>query len=149
VSITHVSVTEARALQQDGATYIDVRSGREYESGHPQGSVNVPLVDYDEDTGQPAQNPDFLRVIEANFPRDAKLLIGCQVGGRSMRAAQMLASFGFTGIVNVRGGYGGMRDPMNGRTIDPGWEESGLPIEEGQPAEGSYADMAARADNAQ
>jgi hypothetical protein len=72
------------------------------------------------------------------------LLIGCQVGGRSMRAAQMLESFGFSDVTNVKGGFSGMRDPM-GRSIDPGWEESGLPIEDGAPAGRRYEDLAAKA----
>ena len=42
--------------------------------------------------------------MQANFANDAKLLIGCQVGGRSTQAAQMLASHGYQHVVNVRGG---------------------------------------------
>ena len=56
----------------------------------------------------------------------------------------MLSSFGFSDVTNVKGGFGGMRDPM-GRSIDPGWEESGLPVEEGSPAGRRYEDLAARA----
>jgi rhodanese-related sulfurtransferase len=141
----HVSVTDARRLQEEGYTYVDVRSTREFAAGHPAGAVNVPLIEPDEDTGQMMPNPDFVRVMQAIFPPDAKLLIGCQVGGRSMRAAQMLESFGFADVSNVRGGFAGMRDPM-GRSIDPGWVESELPVEEDQPAGRSYADLAARAD---
>ena len=65
-----------------------------------------------------------------------------------MRAAQMLESFGFTNVTNVRGGFGGARDPM-GRSIDPGWAESGLPVESGQPADRSYQALSARADRDQ
>jgi rhodanese-related sulfurtransferase len=141
----HVSVTEARQLQQQGHTYVDVRSTREFSQGHPQGAVNVPLLDADPATGQMQPNPDFVRVMQATFPADAKLLIGCQVGGRSQRAAQMLETFGFTDVSNVRGGYGGMRDPL-GRTIDAGWVESGLPTETDAPADAQYAALLDRAD---
>jgi rhodanese-related sulfurtransferase len=141
----HVSVTEANELIQQGHTYVDVRSTMEFERAHPAGAVNVPLIDMD-DTGQMQPNPDFIRVMQASFAPDARLLVGCQVGGRSMRAAQMLEAFGFSDVSNVRGGFGGARDPMSGRTIDPGWAESGLPVETGAPAGKRYEDLLDAAD---
>ena len=140
----HASVTEAHSLQQQGSTYVDVRSQAEFEQGHATGAVNVPLMDRDSATGQMGPNPDFIRVMQANFAPDARLLIGCQVGGRSMRAAQMLEAFGFGDVTNVKGGYGGMRDPM-GRVVDAGWAESGLPVETGAPAGQRYAEFAKKA----
>lgn len=137
----HASVLEARQLQEQGSTYVDVRSQAEFEMGHPAGAVNVPLIDHDPDSGRMMPNPDFLRVMQANFAPDARLLIGCQVGGRSMRAAQMLEAFGFADVTNVKGGFAGMRDP-SGRSIDPGWVESGLPVETGTPPGAGYEEMA-------
>lgn len=142
--VKHVSVSEALQLQQTGSTYVDVRSQAEFEQGHASGAVNVPLLDRDPGSGQMMANPDFVRVMQANFAPDARLLVGCQVGGRSMRASQMLVAFGFTDVTNVRGGFAGMRDPM-GRSIDPGWSESGFPTESGAPAGQRYADLAAKA----
>lgn len=139
------SVTDARQLQQTGHTYVDVRSTREFAAGHPDGAVNVPLLEPSEETGQMQPNPDFLHVMQTAFAPDAKLLIGCQVGGRSMRAAAMLESVGFADVTNVRGGFGGMREPT-GRLVDPGWAESGLPVEGGQPPGRSYADLVSKAD---
>ena len=133
-----VSVTEAHALMSQGSTYVDVRSRPEFEAGHADGAINIPLA---ERTGP---NPDFVHVMKTLFQLDAKLLLGCQVGGRSMRAAAILESFGFTDVSNVKGGFAGMRDPM-GRLIDPGWEESGLPVETGAPEGRRYEDVAARA----
>ena len=140
----HASVTEAHALQLKGGAYVDVRSRAEFESGHAAGALNVPLLDRDDQTGQVMPNPDFVRVMKALFPPETPLLIGCQVGGRSMRASQMLESFGFTDVTNIKGGFSGMRDPM-GRSIDPGWEESGLPVEDGAPAGRRYEDLAVKA----
>jgi rhodanese-related sulfurtransferase len=139
--ITHVSVSEAHALQSQGHTYVDVRSSMEFAQGHPAGAVNVPLLDVDGPSGQLAPNPDFVRVMKGNFAPDAKLLIGCQVGGRSMRAAQMLESFGFAHVANVRGGFGGAGG-------DPGWAPSGLPVDTESPAGAAYADLVAKADAA-
>jgi rhodanese-related sulfurtransferase len=39
-----------------------------------------------------------------------------------MRAAQVLETFGFTDVANVRGGFGGGMG-------DAGWATSGLPVE--------------------
>lgn len=142
--VKQVSVSEAQQLQQQGSTYVDVRSQAEFERGHASGAVNVPLLDRDPGSGQMMPNPDFVRVMQANFAADARLLLGCQVGGRSMRASQMLASFGFTDVANVKGGFGGLRDPM-GRTVEPGWEESGLPVESGAPPGRGYTELAAKA----
>ena len=142
----HVSVTEAHALQQEGYTYVDVRSTPEFAQGHPAAAVHIPLADVDPDSGQMQPNPDFIRVMQATFAPDAKLLIGCQVGGRSMRAAQMLEAFGFSDVSNVRGGFGGARDPM-GRVVDPGWVSSGLPVEEEATPGASYEALLDRADS--
>ena len=138
-----ISVAEARALQEQGAVYVDVRSQMEFEAGHPAEAVNVPLIDRDPRSGQPMPNQDFMEVMKANFEPDTVLLIGCQVGGRSQRAAMMLEALGFTNVANVRGGFSGMRDPM-GRSIDPGWEESGLPVETNAPGR-TYDDMVKKA----
>ena len=142
----NLSVTEARALQDQGATYVDVRSSGEYAQGHPAGAVNVPLLEPDEHTGQMQPNPDFARVMRANFAADATLLIGCAVGGRSARAAAMLESFGFRDVANVKGGFSGLRDPF-GRVVDPGWAEAGLPVEIDAPAGQRYEDLVAKADD--
>jgi len=143
--IKQISVTDAHAQQQTGATYVDVRSTGEFADGHPAGAVNVPIFEPDDDTGQMMPNADFARVMQAAFAPDTRLLVGCQVGGRAVRAAQMLASVGFTDVSVVRGGFGGARDPM-GRTIDPGWAESGLPVATDAARGEAYRDLLASAD---
>ena len=143
--VKQISVTEASALQAQGAVYLDVRSTREYVDGHPAGAVNIPLFEPDEDTGEMTPNPDFLRVVQANFPSDTPFLVGCQVGGRSMRAAEVLQAFGYTDLSNVRGGFDGAYDHVSGRLIDKGWVESGLPVEHHAPPGGSYSHLLAKA----
>ena len=137
----NVTVTEARQLQQSGATYVDVRSTEEFEAGHPEGAVNVPLLEPGE-SGQMEQNPDFLRVMKAAFDAGTPLLVGCQAGMRSLKAAQMLETFGFTDITNVRGGFGGGRD----RAAEPGWVTAGLPVEAEAPSDRTYAALLEKAD---
>ena len=65
--------------------------------------------------------------MEANFPHDKKIIVGCQAGPRSTAAAGLLQQAGFQDISNMIGGFGGMRDPM-GTVIAPGWAASALPV---------------------
>ncbi len=82
MAVKHVDVREAyRLAGAEAYTYVDVRSIPEYEQGHPAGAQNVPLLHYDAQTGQMTPNPEFLAVMEANYSHDARLLVGCQVGG--------------------------------------------------------------------
>jgi rhodanese-related sulfurtransferase len=144
MSFENVSVREAHEKQSRGYTYVDVRSIPEFEQGHPAGAVNVPLLHRDGHTGQMMPNREFLDVMRANFPSDAKLLIGCQVGGRSAHAAEALVLAGFNAVANVVGGFGGARDPMTGAVRAEGWTQAALPVETGQPAGNSYEDLHAK-----
>ena len=140
MSIRQVGVQEAHQLQAvDGYTYVDVRSVPEYENGHPEGAHNVPLMHFDSQTGQMTPNSEFLVVMQANYANDAKLLIGCQVGGRSGRAVQVLTAAGYGTTINVKGGFGGSRDPATGQVVDEGWAQMGLPVESGSPDGVGYA----------
>ncbi len=130
-----ISPKEASELMTAGWTYLDVRSEREFEGGHPAGAVNVPLM-HAAAAGM-APNPDFLAVVQAAFPKETKLVVGCQAGGRSARAAQLLEGAGFSQLADQRAGFGGSRD-AGGRITEPGWAAEGLPVENGQPPSGSY-----------
>jgi rhodanese-related sulfurtransferase len=129
---------EAGKLLEEGWQYLDVRSIPEFEGGHPAGALNVPLLHAQ--AGRMAPNPDFQRVVEANFPRDAKLVIGCKAGPRSMQAAALLEAAGYANVVDVRGGFFGERDFM-GRVTSPGWAESGLAVETAARPGHAYADL--------
>lgn len=146
MSVKDIDVKQARELQQtEGYTYVDVRSVPEYDGGHPAGACNVPLLHRDPATGQMMPNPDFLAVMQANYGADARLLIGCQMGGRSARAAQILASAGYTDVRNVMGGFGGAVDRATGQVVHPGWSGAGLPVETAAGPDASYQDLQAKA----
>ena len=130
-----ISPKEARDLMAAGWTYLDVRSQPEFEQGHPAGAVNVPLMHAGAAGMSP--NPEFLAVVEAAFPKETKLIVGCQAGGRSARAAQVLEGAGYPDLVDQRAGFGGSRD-AGGRITEPGWAAEGLPVDQGPAAIGSY-----------
>jgi rhodanese-related sulfurtransferase len=125
------------------AVYIDVRTEREFTNGHPQGAVNIPVALPDPARGM-VINEDFIRVVEANFSRDKKIVVGCQAGPRSSTAAGLLQQAGFQDVSNMLGGYGGMRDAM-GNVKAPGWASLGLPISSDNGDGVSYGSLAAKA----
>lgn len=145
MSVKHVGVKDARGLQTGkNYTYIDVRSTPEYDQGHPAGALNVPLLHFDPATRQMRPNPDFLAVVKATQAPGAGLLIGCQMGGRSARAAEMLAAAGYSDVHNVLGGFGGARDQATGAVLHEGWAEAGLPVESAATPGGSYEELRAK-----
>ena len=107
------------------AVYSDVRTEEEFVAGHPAGAINVPVA-FPDPAGGMLLNPDFLRLVELLLPRDKRIFCGCQSGGRSQKAAEILAETGYTDVTNVRGGFGGARDP-SGQLLVSGWIDSGLP----------------------
>jgi rhodanese-related sulfurtransferase len=136
--IKRISPQEANEKLADGFTYVDVRTVEEFAEGHPAGAVNVPFMVAG--GGAMAPNPDFVRVMSAAFPKDAKIICGCKAGGRSLRAAQALAFAGFPSVIDQRAGWDGARNPF-GQLAEPGWSRAGLPTEEGQPSGRSWEDM--------
>jgi rhodanese-related sulfurtransferase len=136
--VKRVTPPEADALLKEGWTYLDVRSIPEFEEGHPAGAANVPLLH--RMGGRMAPNPAFQSVVEGNFAKDAKIVVGCKAGPRSMQATMLLEAAGYTNIVDMRGGFHGEHDNF-GRVAVAGWAESGLPVETAAPAEKTYAEL--------
>lgn len=135
-NIQRVSPAEAKKLLDEGYTYLDVRTEAEYAAGHPVGAHNVPVMNAG--PGGMVPNPDFMTVVQALYPKDAKLVVGCKAGGRSARAADMMTAAGYTGVVDQRAGF----DGQPGK--EPGWAPSGLPVEKAT-AGGSYAELRTKA----
>jgi len=125
------------------AVYIDVRTEREFAGGHPAGAVNIPIAFPDPARGM-MMNPDFVKIVEANFSREKKIIVGCQAGPRSNAAAGVLQQAGYQDVANMLGGFGGMRD-QSGKVIAPGWSASGLPVSQDNGEGVSYASLAAKA----
>jgi hydroxyacylglutathione hydrolase len=86
---------------------LDVRETAEFEQGHVPGAVSIPQADL------------ALRLDE--LPRERDLLIVCEGGTRSLRAAKFLKQVGFPNVTNMQGGTSG-------------WIAAGLPIETPSPS---------------
>jgi rhodanese-related sulfurtransferase len=140
-----VNAKEAYEKMQNDPEYIylDVRSIPEYEQGHATGAINIPIMHFQPGMGM-TPNEDFVKVVEANLPKNAKLVVGCKMGGRSARACEILTQMGYTDVTNIRGGFGGAMDQM-GRVVEPGWSMLDLPVSTGTGDDVSYAKLCAKA----
>ena len=123
--------------------YLDVRSVQEYEAGHPERAINIPLLHFTPGQGM-SPNEDFPAVVAATLPKDAKILVGCKTGGRSARACTIMEEMGYADVANVQGGYAGITDNF-GRMIHAGWSVLGLPVSTTSSETTSYEAIAARA----
>lgn len=114
----------AQALLESGYVYVDVRTVEEFEAGHPPGAYNVPILLRVGMGMQP--NPDFVTAIQRHFTKEQRIVLGCKAGGRSARACEILATMGYTTLVNMEGGFHGAYD-MGGALLQAGWAACGLP----------------------
>lgn len=143
MTVKRVSPEEAkRLMDEEGYTYVDVRSIPEFEQGHPAGAYNLPLLHMTPGGMQP--NPDFVDVFQAAFSKEDKVLIGCKSGGRSLRAAQQLAQLGFTHVIDQRAGFAGSTDSF-GQKQEGGWQAQGLPVSTRAEEGHAYEELAERA----
>ncbi|THJ65123.1 rhodanese-like domain-containing protein [Arthrobacter echini] len=79
----------------EGARILDVREDYEWEAGHIDGALHIPL--------------DELPARVEELDPDETLHVICRTGGRSQRATQWLEGHGYTAI-NVNGGMGAWLD---------------------------------------
>ena len=74
-----------------GMTIIDIRAPNEWEAGHVEGSINIPLNHLEE------------RLDEV--PTTGNVVVQCQGGYRSAIAASLLAREGRENVMDLVGGY--------------------------------------------
>jgi len=126
MSVKRVSPEEAKALMENESySYLDVRSIPEFEAGHPAGAYNIPIAHMT--AGGMRPNAGFLAEVASVFPKDAKLVVGCKMGGRSLRAVQALIQTGYEHVVDQRAGFDGARDPF-GQLQEAGWRRVGFDV---------------------
>lgn len=80
-----VSGSEARRLVGSGALLVDVRTPKEFSTGHIDGAVNIPLQGLDQRLGELGA-------------KDRAIVLYCRSGNRSGRARRMLESAGFRSV---------------------------------------------------
>jgi rhodanese-related sulfurtransferase len=96
-----------------GTVLLDVRSVREYESGHLPGALNIPYT--------------TLRGRLDEVPRDVPVRINCASGFRSYLALRVLRQNGWNDVASLSGGLTTLR-----------LERPDLALETGQPAAAAH-----------
>ncbi|WP_336854302.1 rhodanese-like domain-containing protein [Sinomonas albida] len=89
-----------RVDELPGGTLLDVREDYEWEAGHAQGALHIPM--------------DQLPTRLSELDPDVDLLVVCRTGGRSARATSWLVDQGYSAM-NVLGGM-------------DAWLEAGRPL---------------------
>ena len=74
---------------------LDVRTQEEYDAGHIEGSVLIPVTELQ------------ARINEIEGYKDAVVLVYCRSGNRSVTASNILIDNGFTQVHNLLTGYNG------------------------------------------
>lgn len=129
-----ISPEEAAARMAEGYAYLDVRSVPEFESGHPKGAYNIPLMHAT--PGGMSPNTHFMEDVAKTFPPDAKIVVGCKSGGRSVSAVGLMELAGYRDLLEQRAGFDG-----NGR--EPGWRNTDLPQSTTPEPGRAYTDLKA------
>lgn len=89
--VENITASEAKKKIKDkNVQFIDVRTPGEYAAYHRKPFVNIPLSHL-------AREVDRL-------DKEKEVVVICQSGMRSMRAAKILKKKGFEKVTNVRGG---------------------------------------------
>ncbi|QHC26568.1 rhodanese-like domain-containing protein [Streptomyces sp. GS7] len=96
-----------------GDFLLDVREDDEWEAGHAEGALHIPMSEFVARYGE---------LTEA-APEGGKVFVMCRVGGRSAQVAQYLLQQGID-AVNVAGGM-------------QAWEAAGRPVSDGRGGVGT------------
>jgi rhodanese-related sulfurtransferase len=98
---TALQVTQM--LNRGKTTVLDVRSADEFAAGHLRDAKNIPLADLAN------------RIGELDKSKNRTVVVVCQSGARSDKAARQLAAAGFGDVWSLDGGV-------------TAWQAAGLPV---------------------
>lgn len=85
-------ITPRQTLENKTALLIDVREQEEWDTGHIENACHMPLS-------------SLMQGREPPFDADREVILYCQKGLRSQKAAQILRAQGYLNISNMAGGY--------------------------------------------
>ena len=112
-------------MKSEGWYLVDVRPPSEVERAAVKGAVRAPLYVPESFDSLPNRmkhaswfgmggwwlggvhmkpNPDFMRAVRSSVPDDAKIVVACQKGLRSLAAAEQLARAGYGELAWINGG---------------------------------------------
>lgn len=83
-----IDSNKAMDLIENDAVVIDVRSSDEYNAGHIEDSINIPVDN----------------ITSVDYDKETVIIIYCATGVRSANAAKELINLGYTNVYNLDGG---------------------------------------------
>src|SRR5690625_4136712 len=89
-----VKVSQVRELVESNAFIIDAREQGEYNAGHLQGAIDIPLSEF--------------RGRLDEIPKDQPVYVHCRSGQRSYNMVMALQNLGYENIFNISGSYLGV-----------------------------------------
>ncbi|KAK9836157.1 hypothetical protein WJX81_005629 [Elliptochloris bilobata] len=123
--VKSINAKIAGDLMKDGWTLLDVRPPYEIAKAGIEGATEVPVYIVDEDMSvglllkkasnlglggwwlggtHMKPNAGFIGAVQAQVPKDAKLIVTCQKGLRSLAAAEQLSRAGYGTLAWINGG---------------------------------------------
>jgi rhodanese-related sulfurtransferase len=104
-NISTISVADAKAmLDKGGVVFLDVRTKKEYRSGHVPGAIHLQrgLIEF--------------KVEKTLTDKNATIIVYCKTGGRSSLATYTLVRMGYKNVKNMDGDW-------------KVWAKAGYPVE--------------------
>ena len=98
VSLSNISAGEFRKRSDQGHI-VDVRTAKEFDNGHIDNAMNIPLTDF----------VNFGSTLQKD---NKQLYVHCQSGYRSAIAVSILSAKGFKHICNIQGGYKALQEEV-------------------------------------
>lgn len=83
-----------KAIMTEEVQLVDVRTPEEYQAGYIKDAENIDFYDQE----------NFNKAFE-KFDKSKPVYLYCRSGGRSQKAANLLAEMGFKEIYDLEGGY--------------------------------------------
>jgi rhodanese-related sulfurtransferase len=144
----YMTPAEANAYMQENGKksfFIDVRTRAEVNFlGTPTvADANIPYMKLNEwyawndkkgrfkmEVNSEFEGEVAKRVAAKGLTKDDTIIVICRSGSRSAKAADLLASLGYTKVISVAEGYEGdkaKQGPHKGQRVVNGWKNAGMP----------------------
>lgn len=89
----NISYDDLKELMRNKEIYlIDVRSGQEYEEGHLDGAINIPVYNIEHEIQKKVKD------------KNETIILYCSSGSRSKKAKNILEKLGYTEVYNLKEG---------------------------------------------
>lgn len=121
ITYTNVSVNDTKKMIEGDSVFIlDVRTPDEFHAAHIEGAVLIPVASLKNPPGEPVLPYEDLLANRTNdqlLPKcNAKILVYCKTGTRSVNASKILVNAGYKNVNNMEGGI-------------KAWIDAGYPVE--------------------